>query len=85
MNANHFRRALVGAALASILLAGQNAQGFSLDLTSQATFTSADPAVAQVDSLGWVTPVASGQSWLDFRKNTTAMAAKNAASMKSAP
>jgi hypothetical protein len=40
------------------------ADGYSLDLRSQARFTSADPRVATVDEQGWVRPVASGATTL---------------------
>lgn len=41
---------------------GASADGYSLDLRSQAKITSADPRVAVVDERGWVKPVASGQT-----------------------
>src|SRR5437588_788943 len=35
---------------------GTTADGYSLDLRSQAKFTSADPRIATVDDQGWVRP-----------------------------
>ncbi|HKI35917.1 MAG TPA: DUF1553 domain-containing protein [Gemmataceae bacterium] len=40
------------------------ADGYSLDLHSQAKFTSADPRIATVDEQGWVHPVSSGATTL---------------------
>src|SRR5438046_413492 len=36
--------------------------GFSLDLHSEARFTSANPQVVTVDESGWVRPVANGET-----------------------
>jgi hypothetical protein len=41
---------------------GTTADGFSLDLHSQAKFVSGDPRVAMVDAKGWVRSVANGQT-----------------------
>ncbi len=46
----------------SLQVLGTTADGYSLDLRSQARFTSADPRVATVDERGWVRPVTSGQT-----------------------
>jgi hypothetical protein len=46
----------------SLQVLGATAEGTTLDLRSQARFTSADPAIAAVDEGGWVRPVASGQT-----------------------
>jgi Protein of unknown function (DUF1553)/Protein of unknown function (DUF1549) len=43
---------------------GTSADGYSLDLRSQAKFTSADPKIATVDDQGWVRPIASGATTL---------------------
>jgi hypothetical protein len=40
------------------------AHGYSLDLRSQAKFTSADPRIATVDEQGWVRPIANGATTL---------------------
>jgi hypothetical protein len=40
------------------------ADGYSLDLRSQAKFTSADPKIATVDDQGWVRPIATGNTTL---------------------
>src|SRR6516165_4299170 len=41
---------------------GASADGYSLDLRSQAKYASADVRVAVVDAEGWVRPVANGQT-----------------------
>jgi hypothetical protein len=46
----------------SLQVLAATAEGYTLDLHTQATFTSANPAVAAVDAAGWVQPVASGQT-----------------------
>src|SRR5262245_33435120 len=46
----------------SLQVLGMSADGFSLDLSSAAKFTSADPSIAAVDEQGCVRPVASGQT-----------------------
>ena len=46
----------------SILVSGATADGLTMDLTGAASFVSADPKIAVVDSFGWVKPVASGQA-----------------------
>ncbi|MDP7019965.1 MAG: DUF1549 domain-containing protein, partial [Pirellulaceae bacterium] len=46
----------------SILVTGQPAAGAAIDLSSQATFASSDEKVATVGLLGWVQPVASGET-----------------------
>jgi hypothetical protein len=46
----------------SLQVLGMSADGFSLDLSSAAKFTSADPNIAAVDDQGWVRPVSSGQT-----------------------
>ncbi len=50
----------------SLQVLGQTADGFSLDLRSQAQFRSADPKVATVDGQGWVQPVATGQTQISI-------------------
>ncbi|MCY2967586.1 MAG: Ig-like domain-containing protein, partial [Planctomycetota bacterium] len=50
----------------SLQVLGQSADGFSLDLRSQAQFRSADPKVATVDGQGWVQPVATGQTQISI-------------------
>src|SRR5262245_55646779 len=46
----------------SLQVLGMSADGFSLDLSMEAKFTSADPNIAAVDERGWVRPVTSGQT-----------------------
>jgi hypothetical protein len=46
----------------SIQVFTTSADGYSLDLRSQATFTSANPKIAIVDASGWVQPVANGST-----------------------
>lgn len=41
---------------------GASADGFSLDLRTQAKYTSADAKIAAVDASGWVQPIANGQT-----------------------
>jgi hypothetical protein len=48
--------------LHSLQVLGTTADGLSIDLRSQATFTSGDPKIAAVDAAGWVRPVASGET-----------------------
>jgi hypothetical protein len=43
---------------------GTTADGCSLDLRTQARFTSADPRIATVDDQGWVCPIANGATTL---------------------
>ena len=44
----------------SLLVTAMTVDGYSLDLTPEAKFSSADPAIATVDDAGWVVPVATG-------------------------
>jgi hypothetical protein len=46
----------------SLQVLGTTADGYSLDLHSQAHFTSADPRVAVVDERGWVRPMSNGRT-----------------------
>jgi hypothetical protein len=46
----------------SVLVRGRTKGGFDVDLTADATFHSSDDKVAQVDSTGWIEPVANGQA-----------------------
>jgi hypothetical protein len=46
----------------SLQVLGTTADGYSLDLRSQARFASGDPKVAVVEPDGWVRPVGSGQT-----------------------
>lgn len=46
----------------AVQVLGSSKDGFSLDLRSQAQFTSADPKVAIVDGQGWIVPRGSGQT-----------------------
>jgi hypothetical protein len=46
----------------SILVTAKTADGQSVDLTSQATFASADEKVARPNLLGWVFPLANGKT-----------------------
>jgi hypothetical protein len=46
----------------SLQVLGLSADGFSLDLSSDSRFVSADPKIAAVDERGWVRPVATGQT-----------------------
>src|SRR5262245_28638318 len=46
----------------SLQVLGMSSDGFSLDLSTGANFTSADPNIAAVDERGWVRPVATGQT-----------------------
>ena len=41
---------------------GASADGYTLDLRSQAKYATGDPKVALVDAEGWVRPVANGQT-----------------------
>jgi hypothetical protein len=41
---------------------GVTADGYSMDLRTQAKFTSADPKIALIDSQGWVRPVGNGKT-----------------------
>src|SRR6187402_2994061 len=50
----------------SLQVLGSTADGYTLDLHAQATFTSANPAIATVDATGWVQPVASGQTQISI-------------------
>ncbi len=45
----------------SLTVSGRTADGFAVDLTQQATLTSADPTIAVVEN-GWVKPLKSGQT-----------------------
>ena len=46
----------------SLLVLGESADGFSLDLRSQAKFVVADPKIAAVDANGWLQPMSNGQT-----------------------
>lgn len=46
----------------SLQVLATSAEGFSLDLSSQAKFTSDAPAIARVDAAGWVHPVSNGST-----------------------
>ena len=46
----------------SVLVSVRTKGGYDVDLTGAATFSSADEKVARVDSLGWIEPVANGQT-----------------------
>lgn len=46
----------------SLQVLGAAADGYTVDLRSQATFTSANPAIASVDAQGWVQPKSNGQT-----------------------
>lgn len=46
----------------SVLVRGRTQRGYDVDLTSDATFRSDNEQVAQVDSTGWIQPVANGQA-----------------------
>jgi hypothetical protein len=46
----------------SLQILGTTADGYSLDLRSEARFTSANPGIAVVDEQGWVRPISSGQT-----------------------
>ncbi len=45
----------------SLTVSGRTADGFAVDLTQQATLTSADPTIATIEN-GWVKPLKSGQT-----------------------
>ncbi|MBC7817858.1 MAG: DUF1553 domain-containing protein [Planctomycetaceae bacterium] len=45
----------------SLTISGRTADGFAVDLTQQATLTSADPTIATIEN-GWVKPLKSGQT-----------------------
>ncbi len=45
----------------SLIVSGKTADGIAVDLSSQATLTSADPTIAVVEN-GWVKPLKSGQT-----------------------
>lgn len=49
----------------SILVLGKSADGYSFDLGKSAKITSADEKIARVDELGWVQPVADGQTQIN--------------------
>src|SRR5262245_9281081 len=46
----------------SLQVLATSADGYSLDLSGQAQFSSADAAVASVDERGWVRPLKTGQT-----------------------
>ncbi|MCX7385931.1 MAG: DUF1553 domain-containing protein [Planctomycetales bacterium] len=46
----------------SLIVTAKTEDGVSVDLTSQATYTSADESIAQVDLLGWVRAMKTGTS-----------------------
>jgi hypothetical protein len=46
----------------SLLVTGRSTDGLSLDMTAQAAYRSSNDQVAKVDVLGWVQPVASGET-----------------------
>jgi hypothetical protein len=46
----------------SLQVLSTTSDGYTLDLRTQAKFTSADPRVAAVDASGWVRPVGNGQT-----------------------
>jgi len=46
----------------AIQVLGVSPDGFSLDLHSEAKFTSSNPSVATVDATGWVTPISAGSA-----------------------
>jgi len=46
----------------SLQVLANSPDGFSIDLRPQATFTSADPAIAAVDATGWIRPLATGKT-----------------------
>ncbi len=50
----------------SILVLGKSTEGYSFDLAKQAKFTSADEKIARVDELGWVHPIADGQTLINI-------------------
>ncbi len=70
INLNHLRRPH------SIIVTAPTADSRTVDLTSQATFTSSNVAVARVTPLGWIEPVASGTA------EVTVSAAGQAATVK---
>ncbi|TXT32941.1 MAG: hypothetical protein FD138_2000, partial [Planctomycetota bacterium] len=45
----------------SLIVSGKTADGIAVDLSSQATLTSADPTIADIEN-GWVKPLKSGQT-----------------------
>lgn len=45
----------------SLTISGRTADGFAIDLSKQATLTSADPTIATIEN-GWVKPLKSGQT-----------------------
>lgn len=45
----------------SLAISGRTADGFAVDLSQQATLTSADPTIATIEN-GWVKPLKSGQT-----------------------
>ena len=45
----------------SLIVSGKTADGIAVELTGQATLTSADPTVAVIEN-GWVKPLKSGQT-----------------------
>src|SRR5258707_4494420 len=48
----------------SLQVLGLTADGYSLDLRSQARIASADPRITRVDKQGWVHPVTNGRTQL---------------------
>ncbi|MFM9962291.1 MAG: DUF1553 domain-containing protein [Planctomycetaceae bacterium] len=50
----------------SLSISGRTADGFAVDLTQQATLTSADPTIAVVEN-GWVKPLKSGQTQITLQ------------------
>ena len=51
----------------SIIVSAKTKDGLSVDLTSEATWKSADEAVAKVDLLGWVQPVKTGSTTVEIQ------------------
>ncbi|MBL8800048.1 MAG: DUF1553 domain-containing protein [Planctomycetia bacterium] len=51
----------------SVLVSGVTADGQTLDLTGNASYSSADEKIAAVDSFGWVRPVASGKTSITIK------------------
>ncbi len=51
----------------SIIVSAKTKDGLSVDLTSEATWKSANEAIAKVDLLGWVQPVKSGSTTVEIQ------------------
>ncbi len=56
----------------SLVISGRTADGFAVDLSQQATLTSADPTIATIEN-GWVKPLKSGQTQITVQASGQTM------------